>query len=76
MSLPSLSVPVSGPYGPDGDRDPPEWEVWAFALSFFGMALAAAVYAPGPLWKVTATGVFLALGVAVVEGTREDGDGT
>lgn len=57
---------------PTGDRDPPAWEIWSFALAFFTMALAAAVYAPGPLWKVVATTAFLALGVAVVEGARGD----
>jgi hypothetical protein len=52
----------------DGDRDPPAREVWTFALAWFGMALAAAVFAPRPLWKVGGTVVFLALGVITVQG--------
>jgi hypothetical protein len=63
---------VSDGRRPTGDRDPPAREVWSFALAFFAMALAAAVYAPTPLWKVVATAAFLALGVAVVEGARGD----
>jgi hypothetical protein len=54
------------------DRDPPEWEVWAFALAWFTLALGAAVYAPGPLWKITSTVAFLSLGVITITGTRED----
>lgn len=63
---------VRDPSESERDRDPPEWEVWSFALAWFTLAVGTAVYAPGPLWKIAGTVAFLSLGVVTITGTRED----